>query len=677
LALLICGILPASAAQAPEPAAKVPASDDQLAPQQKEKPAEKPRQPQLPFQIQLLETHIRFEANGDSRKEVHTIVKINNILGAQQFARISFDYNRSFQQIEIPLVRITHANGGTSELLPSAATDVPNPAVEKFPAYDDVRVKSVRILGLQEGDTIEYRVITTTTKHPLAPDFWLQHTFDRSGQVLNENYELDLPASRKLEPRVNPSAPPAFKETVGSRENAFTIYHWKRTYSPTKNGELAEDTTADTPSSPDINVSSFTWPHLSARLAELLFPGSKPTAEMKSNEASTKELRSGPEMDPSVRKKALALTKDSNSQVEKIKELYRFVSTQVSTVDLPLGVTGFRARQPLDILKSGYAIAEDKYVLFAALAAALNLRADPVMTGFCDRRALANPTAFKHLVVLASTKDRQYWLDPAVEVAPFGMITPSDAKCAFVLHRDLSLATAAGQEWISIPSTLPFAAFQKVNVHATIAETGQLSARVKYTLRGQNELLLRVAFHQAPKEKWKDIATLLSISDGFRGQVTDVQVSDPLATDDPFTIEYELTQPKFVDWSKRPVLIPALLPQIGLPDLPSPRAQGKTLSRIELGTPLDVQTAMTLKVPEGTTVQTPAGTSLARDYATYTSKYSSNGNNIVASRRVDFLKRQLLPDRAVDYSAFLRAVQNDQSQRLILEPKSKSENERH
>ena len=143
--------------------------------------------PELPFQIQLLESHIRFEANGDSRKEVHTIVKINNILGAHQFARLSFDYNRAFQQVEIPLVRISHANGGTSELLPSAVVDAPNPAVEKFPAYQDVRVKSVRILGLADGDTIEYRVITTTTKHPLAPDFWLEHTFDRSGQVLEEH----------------------------------------------------------------------------------------------------------------------------------------------------------------------------------------------------------------------------------------------------------------------------------------------------------------------------------------------------------------------------------------------------------------------------------------------------------------------------------------------------------
>ena len=139
------------------------------------KAAEKPA---LPFQIQLLETRVRFEANGDSRKEVHTVVKLNNILGAREFARLAFDYNRAFQQLEIPQVRITHANGGTSEVLPSAVSDAPNPVVEKFPAYQDVRVKSVRILGLQEGDTVEYRVITTTTHHPLAPDFWLEHTFE-------------------------------------------------------------------------------------------------------------------------------------------------------------------------------------------------------------------------------------------------------------------------------------------------------------------------------------------------------------------------------------------------------------------------------------------------------------------------------------------------------------------
>ena len=82
------------------------------APTRAQQPAEKA--PEIPAQIGLLETHIRFEANGDSRKEVHARVKINDELGVRQFARLNFDFNRAFEQIEIPLVRVTHPSGGTA-----------------------------------------------------------------------------------------------------------------------------------------------------------------------------------------------------------------------------------------------------------------------------------------------------------------------------------------------------------------------------------------------------------------------------------------------------------------------------------------------------------------------------------------------------------------------------------
>src|SRR6266853_671673 len=151
-------------------------------------------------------------------------------------------------------------------------------------------------------------------------------------------------------------------------------------------------------------------------------------------------------------------------------------------------------------------------------------------------------------------------------------------------------------------------------------------------MRGDNELLLRVAFHQTLKEKWNELAQLLSISDGFRGQVTSVTASDPYATGEPFTLDYEITQPKFVDWSKKPVRIPALLPQLGLPDPPAKPAPGVAASPIELGTPLEVETHMTLRLPPGTTVSAPTGTSVRRDYATFTSQYSAKGLTVTPSR---------------------------------------------
>lgn len=629
-------------------------------------PATKSEKPQLPFQVQLLETKIRFEANGDSRKEVHTIVKIINILGAQQFARLSFNYNRSFQSVEIPLVRVSHANGGTSEVLPSAVTDSPSAAAQPFPAYHDVRVKAVRILGLQEGDTVEYFVITATTKSPLAPDFWLEHTFDRSGQVLEEHYELDLPASTKIDLRLNPKAETSAKEESREGQTARRVYRWTRNYQAANDRALAEE---NTPNGSDVALSTLDWEFLAIRLAELLLPGSKPIAGMSGYQNYSKELNRQPEVAPAIREKANALTQDAKNDLARLVAIYDFVSTKITTVDLPLEATGFRSRSAELVLNSEYATGEDKYVLFAALATAVQLHVDPVLTGFCDKTALPTPAVFKHLVVVGSTRERQYWMDPAVEVAPFGMISPPGANCGLFLNRGIMTLSSPDHEWVEIPTALPFAATQRVTVDANLRDSGQLDARVKYVLRGENELLLRVAFHQTPKEKWKDVAGLLSLSDGFRGQVTKVEASDPKETKEPFTVEYQLTQLNFVDWAKKPVRIPALLPQIGLPD---PPAAGATMP-IELGTPLDVQTAMTLHVPQGTAIQTPAATTVARDYASFSSKYSGSQNTVVASRHITFLKSQLPSDRAADYNAFLHAVQNDSAQRIVLLPQPKAE----
>jgi hypothetical protein len=96
------------------------------------------------------------------------------------------------------------------------------------------------------------------------------------------------------------------------------------------------------------------------------------------------------------------------------------------------------------------------------------------------------------------------------------------------------------------------------------------------------------------------------------------------------------------------------------------------VEKIELGTPLDVQTSLKLQLPEGTTVETPAATSVARDYATFVSKYDGHLNAVSVSRHINFLKREIPAERAADYNAFLRAVHNDQAQAIVLLPPSGS-----
>jgi uncharacterized protein DUF3857 len=624
-----------------------------LAQEAQQKPAEKrsaksadkaaaPEKPANPAQIELLETKVRFESNGDSRKEVHALVKINSELGVRQFSKLNFGYNRSFESIEIPLVHIAHASGGTADILPGAVTDQPNPAVINAPAYQDVRVKSVRILGLEPDDTLEYRVITTVSHHPLAPDFWLDHTFDRTGVVSREIFELDFLSTYETQLHINPKTP--VTSTEGTGENRQT-YRWRRAY--------AEENPAGKESSvsePDIILTSFkSWERLAERLRVFLEPSGDPSTDVP-NKAS--ELAN------------VTTSNSTNASELRAEAFYAFVSQKIRTIDLPLGSTGFRTRNPSEILESGYATAEDKYALFAALTNSFGIaQAGLISSANGDIQAsLPRPSVFDHLLMIIRWPSINFWFDLNVEVAPFRVI-PSEfrGRTAFVVGPLVS------ETWRRVENALPFQAKQTVLLDASISTEGKLTAKVHYSMRGDNELLLRVAFHQSPKEKWKELAQLLSITDGFRGQVTRVDASDPYATKEPFTLEYEIEQPKFVNWSKKTVRIPALLPQIGLPDLPATPAAGASASPIDLGTPLEVETQMTLRLPAGTGVHTPTGTSVQRDYATYASQYGAIGQTITASRHINFLLREIPADRAADYGAFLHAVQNDEAQDFTLE----------
>jgi hypothetical protein len=650
--ILLCvfGMLPACAQEAASPAAE----------QAEKAPEAAEKQPELPAQIELLETRVRFEVNGDSRKEVHARVHINSELGARQFARVAFDYNRSFQQIEFPLVRVTHSGGGTADILPSAISDQPNSAVANAPAYQDVRVKSVRILGLASSDILEYRVVTTTSHHPLAPNVWLSHSFDRTGVVSNEVFDVDVPASRAdVVAHVKPATPWTSKETAGEGESARDTYHWESSASAHRG--TGEDT------EPDIAFSSFSWESLSIKLSEKLLPGGVPLKSLSTFEAEGKERFREPEISVEIKTKSWELIKRANTEEEKLKAIYEFVSQKITTVDLPFGSTGFSVRLASEILSSGYATPEDKFVLFSALAQTLGLRARAALTGYCKRDGVALPSVFTHLVISASSGKASFWLDPSLEVAPFGVISTPAKSCTFVLERRSYEANSTGHAWQTISPRFPFASFQRVRVRANLTAEGALEAKAHYSIRGENELLLRVAFHQSPREKWKDVAQLLALSDGFRGKITNVSASDPYATKEPFVVEYEITQPKFVDWSKKPVRIPALLPQVALPDPPAKTGSGAATSPVELGTPLDIETHLTLALPAGTVARMPTGTVVDRDYATFASKYSGVGSLVTASRHLNFLLRQIPGERAADYNAFVRAVQGDEAQEFTLE----------
>lgn len=639
-------ILPALMLAAMPCSARVQAPSAKTAP-----PAAKAKEPAGPYTIELLEKRMRIENDGTSRQEAHAVVLISGESAVAQFGRLSFDYDRSRESLEIPFLRITHPGGGTADILPGAITDQANPAIADSPAFAGIRRKSVRILGLRPGDRLEYRVVKTVRRAELAPEFSFSHTFTRSGIVAREIVELDLPAARAVQFRASPSVPAPRTEESGQGEGARKIYRWDLTNAP-GSGDKGEA---------ELLVTSFaSWEQLSARFARVFFPEAADSAV--------------------VRGKCEELLRGAQSGDEKLRALYDFVARKIRTVVLPPGTAGFTPRGLEAILSSGYGTAEEKAVLLAALARLAGLSAHAVLmtdSEAAEKELLPSSLVISRVLVKEGEGAAARWLDPGAEVAPLGMIHSSlRGKQGLVVygHPDGSQAL-----WATVPLNLPFAARQQVRVEATLGEDGQLSAKVHYALRGDTELLLRAAFHQTPKEKWSELAQMLALSDGFRGKITGITASDPLETREPFTFEYEIAQQKFLDWSKSPVQIPALLPQAGLPDLPPKEAGG---AAIELGTPLEVETASVIHLPSSAafaekawSVRKPLGMTVTRDYAAFSSQYAVSeapagtpgGRTLTSSRHLTFLLRKIGADRAVDYAAFQHAVQNDDAQRFTLE----------
>src|SRR5262249_1734923 len=173
----------------------------------------------------------------------------------------------------------------------------------------------------------------------LAPDFWLSHSFDRTGVTSKQVFELSVPCSVQIQLSVRPDIPSPEIGDVREENEARRVYRWNTSSLPDADSQASQL---------DIELTTvLSWDALAKKMALALRPdNSKISGSWK---------------------KASELTGSHSTQARKVRAVYYFVSKRVSAVDLPLGATGFRTREPAEILASGYATSEDKFALLSSL----------------------------------------------------------------------------------------------------------------------------------------------------------------------------------------------------------------------------------------------------------------------------------------------------------------------
>lgn len=583
-------------------------------------------------------TTVRFQNDGTGERALSVRMRIESAIGAQQLRELSFDYDSATEKIELGYLRVRKPDGTLVNAPAGSGTDesAARAPAKNAPAYASVRQFHVALPSLAAGDTLEYEIITHMVK-PAAPgQFWFQHSFLTGASARDERLEISVPANRTVIVR---SPHFVYKKAIAGNR---AIYLWnrreKRASGEAKPAEQAA--AAGDEHAPDVQVTSFAnW------------------AEVARWYASLAQNRGEP--DDAIRAKALELTRGAPEELAKIQALYDYACQSIRHVEISFGQDGYQPRSAAQIFSSGYADAKDEQVLLAAMLQAAGIRAEAALIPYTRKLDVdvPSPAQFQHVLTAVPLAERTIWMDSTVGLAPFGLLpAPLRGKPALLISPD-----GAGRI-VTTPADPAFRSVQQVEVDGEVSPLGLLTGQVHYSLLGDTELALRLAFQNTPASQWNQLGQTVLAFDGIRGQVTSVKLGNLSDFEKPFAFDIQFSQANFFDWSAKSTTTAVPLLVIGLPNPPQGRG-----SPVEIGSPLSVDVKLHLKLPDNFAARPPVGTSISRDFAEFRSSYGFAGRVFSAERSLSFKAHELPGARLSDYLAFTRAVTLDQNQPLAIE----------
>ncbi len=253
------------------------------------------------------------------------------------------------------------------------------------------------------------------------------------------------------------------------------------------------------------------------------------------------------------------------------------------------------------------------------------------------------------------------WMDTTPEVAPFGLLPRNLRKKQAVL---VSADTSAGL--VETPVNPAIESFQHFDLEGKVNELGTMDARIVVKARGDSELFLRNLFRRTPPEKWKELAQAVSYASGFAGDVSEVDVDPPEATDKPFVFRYRYLRKSYLDLSSSKADRTLPFPNMGLLDAEKSKPSLRE-KEFDIAGPLEMAYRVKIQFPPGFAVKAPIPIKVSRDYAEYVSNYEVQGSVLTAERRLVLRARDLPGSRRADYTAFRRAVNQDDNQEMAVE----------
>lgn len=576
------------------------------------------------FVIEQRTVKIAFENDGTYSVDTEARIRVQSQAGLQALGVLKFPYASATSNMDVVYVRVIKPNKQIMTTPDENILDMPAEITREAPFYSDLKTKQIAVKGLEVGDTIEFKWHEQVSKALDPGQFWFTDDFYKEGVALEEDLAISVPRGRYVKV-VSPRVP--FKE---SDQGAVHVYIWKTAH---LTGPETTATDAVAPDGSDVQVSSFrSWDELGEWIRNLFAPGAVPT--------------------PEIQAKAIELTKNAKTESEKIRAIYKYVSSQYHYIGIDFGIGRIQPHSAADVLTNQYGDCKDKHTLFAALLAAVGVKAFPALINTTAKinPDIPSPGQFDHVITAIPQGQGFLFLDTTPEVAPYGYLmgTLRDKKALVVPDSGPSALAET-------PADPPFPSYFYFQADGKLDDEGTLDAKMQMTFRGDDELVYRMVVRRTAQPQWNAVIQQISSNLGFGGTVTDVTASAPEATDTPFHIEYQYRRETYSDWAEKRFTPP--FPPVFLPTLPD--KSGSHPVPVEIGSPSEIKYTATLVLPSGADPQVPPPVNLTESFAEYHATYSYRGSYFRVERVLKTKARTIDSAQFAAYRAFTNGVDSD------------------
>lgn len=365
--------------------------------------------PQAGALILLSDEKAQITADNTMVYRLHYIVRIVNERGKERFAEAPIEYDSTDEKVVLEYARTIRPDGTVVDVGSRHIRDVSK--YLNFPLYSNARVFIISFPEITEGAVIEYKVAVHRSQLINKKDFVIPLTLQTFEPVIDSRFELEIPASRKVNIRTINERYNSFNAVLSpavARDNGRITYRWQCRNIPQIIPEPQMPPVEEI--NPAVLISSFdSWQALYEWWWLLAKDKVKATA--------------------AIRQKVGELTGGIVSAEARIAAIHHFCAQKIRYVAVEYGQAGYEPHHAGDIFQNKYGDCKDQAILLVTMLREAGFDAWPVLIPTSESFAMDRDfpaMLFNHCIAAVSWNGKLVFMDPTAETCSFGDLPAGD-----------------------------------------------------------------------------------------------------------------------------------------------------------------------------------------------------------------------------------------------------------